>query len=85
MLVPSLEVTLLDSLNKRLDWLQKTCGVLSLQNVRTLHAAANTMAGHLLGFPVVRQDTSARTPRPMRPGTVSRGPRLPRPVAVKKK
>ncbi len=40
MLVPSLEVTLLDSLNKRLDWLQETCGVLSLQNVRTLHARA---------------------------------------------
>lgn len=44
MLVPSLEVTLLDSLNKRLDWLQETCGVLSLQNVRTLHARAEEQA-----------------------------------------
>ena len=40
MLVPSLEVTLLDSLNKRLDWLLETCGTLSLQGIRTLHARA---------------------------------------------
>ena len=44
MLVPSLEVTLLDSLNKRLDWLLETCGTLSLQGIRTLHARAEEPA-----------------------------------------
>ena len=39
-LVPSLEVTLLDSLNKRLDWLAETCGALGLEGVRTVHARA---------------------------------------------
>lgn len=40
MLVPTLEVTLLDSLNKRLDWLAETCEELGLQGVRTVHARA---------------------------------------------
>ncbi|MCI8423352.1 MAG: 16S rRNA (guanine(527)-N(7))-methyltransferase RsmG [Lawsonibacter sp.] len=44
MLVPSLEVTLLDSLNKRLDWLLECCGFLSLQGVATLHARAEEQA-----------------------------------------
>ena len=44
MLVPSLDVTLLDSLNKRLDWLLETCGFLSLRNIRTLHARAEEQA-----------------------------------------
>lgn len=39
-LVPSLDVTLLDSLNKRLDWLAETCGALELGNIRTIHARA---------------------------------------------
>ena len=39
-LVPSLEVTLLDSLNKRLDWLQETAQALDLKGVRTLHQRA---------------------------------------------
>lgn len=43
-LVPSLEVTLLDSLNKRLDWLSEVCGALGLTNVRTLHARAEEQA-----------------------------------------
>ena len=43
-LVPSLDVTLLDSLNKRLDWLQETCGALELQKIRTLHARAEEQA-----------------------------------------
>lgn len=43
-LVPSLEVTLLDSLNKRLDWLEETCGALDLRGVRTLHARAEEQA-----------------------------------------
>ena len=40
MLVPSLEVTLLDSLNKRLRWLAEACGELGLEGVRTVHARA---------------------------------------------
>lgn len=40
MLVPSLELTLLDSLNKRLDFLMEVCGELSIQGVRTVHARA---------------------------------------------
>ena len=40
MLIPSLELTLLDSLNKRLDWLTEVCGALSIQGVRTVHARA---------------------------------------------
>jgi len=44
MLVPSLDVTLLDSLNKRLDWLLETCGELSLQKIRTVHARAEEQA-----------------------------------------
>ncbi len=44
MLVPSLDVTLLDSLNKRLDWLEETYAFLSLQGIRTLHARAEEQA-----------------------------------------
>lgn len=40
MLVPSLELTLLDSLNKRLDFLMEVCGTLDIQGVRTAHARA---------------------------------------------
>ena len=45
-LAPSLEVTLLDSLQKRLDWLGTTAQVLELEGVHTLHARAEE-AGHL--------------------------------------
>ena len=47
MLVPSLEVTLLDSLNKRLDWLLETSGALPAglySGVRTVHARAEEQA-----------------------------------------
>lgn len=44
MLVPSMTVTLLDSLNKRLDWLAEICGELDLQGVRTVHARAEEQA-----------------------------------------
>lgn len=40
MLIPSLEVTLLDSQNKRLHWLAETCGTLGLRGIRTVHARA---------------------------------------------
>lgn len=39
-LAPSLELTLLDSLNKRLDFLLEVCTALSLQGVRTVHGRA---------------------------------------------
>lgn len=44
MLVPSLKVTLLDSLNKRLEWLEETCGALGLQDIRVCHARAEEQA-----------------------------------------
>lgn len=40
MLLPSLDVTLLDSLNKRLDWLAEVAGVLELTAIHTVHARA---------------------------------------------
>lgn len=43
-LVPTLEVTLLDSLNKRLDWLNEVARTLELSGVRTLHARAEEQA-----------------------------------------
>lgn len=43
-LVPSLDVVLLDSLNKRLDWLDEVARTLGLQGVQTLHARAEEQA-----------------------------------------
>ena len=43
-LVPSLQVTLLDSLNKRVDWLEEVSQTLSLSHVRVLHARAEEQA-----------------------------------------
>lgn len=43
-LVPSLDVVLLDSLNKRLDWLSEVARTLSLTGVETLHARAEEQA-----------------------------------------
>ena len=39
-LVPSLEVTLLDSLNKRVGWLEEVCGALELDGVQVLSGRA---------------------------------------------
>lgn len=39
-LVPSLKVTLLDSLNKRVDWLTEACITLRLDGVQSIHARA---------------------------------------------
>ena len=44
LLVPALDVTLLDSLNKRLDWLDEVSAALALQNIRTVHARAEEKA-----------------------------------------
>lgn len=43
-LVPSLDVTLLDSLNKRVDWLNETVQSLGLKQVRAVHARAEEAA-----------------------------------------
>ena len=43
-LVPSLEVTLLDSLNKRVDWLNEVIGALGLSGIRAVHARAEEQA-----------------------------------------
>jgi len=43
-LVPSLEVTLLDSLNKRVDWLNEVSARLGLAGVRAIHARAEEQA-----------------------------------------
>lgn len=37
---PSLELTLLDGLKKRLDWLEEVCGLLGLEGVTFLHGRA---------------------------------------------
>lgn len=39
-LVPSLDVTLLDSLDKRVEWLKETCKALGLDSIRALHVRA---------------------------------------------
>lgn len=39
-LLPHLEVTLLDSLNKRVDWLGEACEALGLDNIRAIHGRA---------------------------------------------
>ena len=41
---PDLEVTLLDSLNKRVDWLREVCDTLGLEKVRAIHARAEEQA-----------------------------------------
>ena len=42
---PSLHVTLLDSLGKRVDFLRRTCGTLGLENTQCVHARAEEFAG----------------------------------------
>ena len=41
---PTLDVTLLDSLNKRVDWLGEVCQALSLEKIRAIHARAEEQA-----------------------------------------
>lgn len=41
---PTLDVTLLDSLNKRVDWLGEVCEALSLEKIRAIHARAEEQA-----------------------------------------
>lgn len=43
-LLPQLDVTLLDSLNKRVDWLGQVCAQLGLEGIRAIHARAEEQA-----------------------------------------
>ena len=43
-LVPSLEITLLDSLQKRLDWLEEIISILNLEKIRTVHGRGEEMS-----------------------------------------
>lgn len=43
-LTPTLEVTLLDSLNKRVDWLKEAAQILGLEGIHTVHARAEEQA-----------------------------------------
>ena len=43
-LVPTLQVTLLDSLGKRIHWLEQVCAALEVTNVRCIHARAEEQA-----------------------------------------
>ena len=43
-LVPSLHVTLLDSLGKRVDWLNEVCARLGLEGIQAVHARAEEQA-----------------------------------------
>ena len=87
-LVPSLEVTLLDSLNKRVDWLNEAISALSLTGVRAIHARAEEQAlvpgfrdhlreagGPLPGHEVHRQRPGAGGGRPGHPHPGGRGGR----------
>ena len=48
-LVPSLQVKLLDSLNKRVDWLNQVCAQLELKDIQAVHARAEEQ-GHEKGW-----------------------------------
>ena len=55
-LVPSLQVTLLDSLGKRVDWLNEVCAQLGLEGIQAVHARAEEQAlvkGWRDGFDIV--------------------------------
>ncbi len=56
LLLPSLRVTLLDSLGKRVDWLNEVCAALSLSGIRAVQARAEEAGregGYREGFDLV--------------------------------
>ena len=60
---PGLEVTLLDSLGKRVDFLREACGKLGLENVACVHARAEEFAGeHRESFDFVTSRAVAALP-----------------------
>lgn len=60
---PSIQLTLLDSLNKRVDFLKEVCGELGLQNVTCVHARAEEFAaGHRERFDIVTSRAVASLP-----------------------
>ncbi len=58
-LAPTLHVTLLDSLNKRVDWLAEICEALNLNSIQAIHARAEE-AGH---EPIFREQFDFATAR----------------------
>ena len=53
-LEPSIRLTLLDSLGKRVDFLQEVCDDIGLEHVKCIHARAEEFAaGHREGFDIV--------------------------------
>lgn len=66
LLDPSLSLTLVDSLGKRVVWLEEVCKVLSLDGVRCLHARAEELAqdpGFRDSFDVVTSRAVASLPQ----------------------
>jgi len=65
-LEPDLQLTLLDSLGKRVNWLSEVCKVLSLDDVQCLHARAEEQAmlpGFRDGFDLVTSRAVASYPQ----------------------
>lgn len=61
--LPELRVTLLDSLGKRVNFLQESCGILGLNNVRCIHGRAEEFAlKHREGFDVAVSRAVAALP-----------------------
>lgn len=61
--LPELRVTLLDSLGKRVNFLQESCGILGLSNVRCIHGRAEEFAlKHREGFDVAVSRAVAALP-----------------------
>lgn len=60
---PTIQLTLLDSLNKRVDFLKEVCDELSLQNVTCVHARAEEFAAsHREQFDIVTSRAVANLP-----------------------
>ena len=56
-LEPSIRMTLLDSLGKRITFLQEVCNELGLQNVQCVHARAEEFAAEVLERDLVKVKT----------------------------
>ena len=60
-LEPTLSVTLLDALNKRVDWLAGTCEALGLDGIDAVHGRAEE-AGHDPAFVVLSSSYKVKSP-----------------------
>ena len=68
-LVPSLETTLLDSLNKRVDWLNETIDALGLEGAQAIHGRAEEAARE----PDLRERFDFAAARAVADGTCEKG------------